>query len=94
MCTLAGPRLVGSEGRPIRVGSHLRLEDSRATTDGWVTSAGRTILDDRPVALALLRGGRARLDAEVAVYDGGRIVTRARVVSPPFVDPRGERMHA
>ncbi len=86
--------LTGSDGRSIRVGSHLRLEDSRATTDGWVTSAGRTILDDRPVALALLRGGRTRLDAEVAVYDGGRIVTRARVVSPPFVDPRGERMHA
>ncbi len=86
--------LTGSDDHSIPIGSHLRLADSREVTDGWVTSTGRTVVDDRPVALALLRGGRARLDAVVTVYDGGRIVTRARVVNPPFYDPAGERMHA
>ena len=45
-----------------------------------------------PIALAMLRGGAQRLGAEVFVYHLGRRVA-ARVVSPPFLDPDGERLH-
>jgi sarcosine oxidase subunit alpha len=76
------------------VGSHLRLQDSAQASDGWITSAGATVLKNERIALALLRGGRARVGAEVDVYDDGAIVTRARVVRPPFYDSSGERMNA
>ncbi len=89
-------QLIGLAGEdlPIPIGSHLRLPDSREVTDGWVTSAATTVLEGRPIALALLRAGRARLGATVDVYDGGRVVTHARVVSPIFYDPAGERINA
>ena len=44
-------------------------------------------------ALAMLRGGRARMGAEVDLYDGGTAIGRARVVNPPFFDPAGDRMN-
>ena len=75
------------------IGSHLRLEGSTEGTDGWVTSAGRSVMIDEPIALAMLRGGRERVGASINVHDGGR-VTRATVVATPFYDPTGERMNA
>jgi sarcosine oxidase, subunit alpha len=84
--------------RPARtsfvVGSHLRTRASTERTDGWITSAGTGVLTHEPIALAMLRGGRACIGAEVDVYDQGVLQTRARVVAPPFVDPAGDRMNA
>jgi len=80
--------------RPFIVGSHLRLDGSMNATDGWITSAGVATVTREPIALALLRAGRQHLGAEINVFDGGRPVARARVVSPPFYDPTGERMNA
>jgi sarcosine oxidase subunit alpha len=77
----------------IVVGSHCRFIGSSEATDGWVTSAGRGVLSGKPIALALLRGGRQRLGAEVSVHDDGQ-VTRAKVVEPLFYDAAGERMNA
>jgi glycine cleavage system aminomethyltransferase T len=56
--------------------------------------AGMTVLTNEPIALAVLRGGRGRIGAEVHVYDGGVVAGRARVVSTPFFDAAGDRMNA
>jgi sarcosine oxidase subunit alpha len=75
------------------IGSHLRVKDSCHATDGWITSAGTTTLTNEPIALAMLRGGRARMGTEVDLYDAGTVIGRARVVNPPFYDVAGERMN-
>ncbi len=85
--------LTGVDATAIPIGSHVRVPDSHEATDGWVTSASTTVMEGQPIALALLRGGRSRMDAVVSMHDGGRVVTRARVVNPPFYDPTGERMN-
>jgi sarcosine oxidase subunit alpha len=76
------------------VGSHLRVPGSVQASDGWITSACTTVLTNRSVGLAMLRGGRAKVGEEVDVYDFGARIGRARIVDPPFVDPSGERMNA
>jgi sarcosine oxidase subunit alpha len=73
-------------------GAHLRLEGTRAGSDGWVTSAALSPTLGTRIALALLRGGRSRIGQSVAVLDLGR-TGRAEVVATPFYDPRGERLH-
>jgi len=77
----------------IVVGSHLRTSGSKEATDGWVTSAGRSVLTAEPIALAMLRAGRQHVGSHVSVHDMDR-VTSAKVVNPPFLDPAGERMNA
>lgn len=85
--------LISVDGTPLPIGGHLRLPEPASATDGWVTSAGRAVLSGEAIGMALLRGGRAKVGAEVTVHDAGR-VTRARVVNPPFHDPAGDRMNA
>lgn len=86
--------LTGEGTAALPVGSHLRFPNSEEPTDGWVTSAGCSSADGKPIALAMLRAGRSQLDRAVDVYDDGRVVTRARVVNPMFYDPAGARMNA
>jgi sarcosine oxidase subunit alpha len=89
-------QLVGlstDRGKQFVIGSHLRVKDSAQATDGWITSAGQIVLTNEPIALAMLRGGRARIGHDVDVYDAGVVVGRARVVTPPFFDSAGERMN-
>jgi sarcosine oxidase subunit alpha len=86
--------LAGEGAAALPVGSHLRLPGSEEATDGWVTSAGTLSADGRPVAMAMLRAGRRQTDKSVTVYDGGRVVTHARVVEPMFYDPSGARTNA
>ena len=88
---LIGVRALGNE--PFIIGSHLRLQGSSSPTDGWITSAGIATLTREPIALALLRSGRHYLGKEVNVFDNGALLGRARVVTPMFYDPTGERMH-
>jgi sarcosine oxidase subunit alpha len=90
-------QLVGLKGEtqaPLVIGSHLRVTESVHPTDGWVTSAGLTVDERQPIALALVRGGRGRLGQSVELYDAGKQVARAKIVSPPFYDPAGDRMNA
>jgi sarcosine oxidase subunit alpha len=47
----------------------------------------------RPIALAMLRGGRARLGEPVTLHAEERTAL-ATVVPTGFYDPAGERMHA
>jgi sarcosine oxidase subunit alpha len=74
-------------------GAHLRLPGTREGSDGWVTSAALSPALGRPIALALLRGGRSRLGEAVFVHDLDRRC-RATVVTTPFFDPEGTRLHA
>jgi hypothetical protein len=42
----------------------------------------------------MLRAGRNQMDQVVTLFDGGRPVTTARVVTPLFYDSAGARMNA
>lgn len=91
------PQLVGLQGTrdtKFVIGSHLRLPGSTEATDGWITSAGTTVADDQPIALAVLRAGRSQVGRDVDVYDLGALTGRACVVNPAFYDAAGERMNA
>jgi len=85
--------LAAKEGAALVAGAHLRLPGTTEGSDGWVTSAAHSPTLERPIALALLRGGRARLGQALAVHDLGR-QGKADVVSPAFYDPEGKRVHA
>jgi uncharacterized protein YijF (DUF1287 family) len=41
------------------------------------SSAGRLTPDDTPIAMALLRAGRAQMDEVITVYDAGKILSTA-----------------
>jgi sarcosine oxidase subunit alpha len=88
-------QLVGlTAEQPLIIGSHLRSKDSSVPTEGWVTSSGMSVESQQPIALALLRQGRARVGTEIDVFDEGARIGRARIVNPPFVDPAGARVNA
>lgn len=94
------PRLVGlmplDTTLPLRAGAHL-LEPNAAATSanalGHVTSAAPSPVLGHGIALALLANGAARTGETVRLYDPVRAGDAlARVVSPVFVDPAGERL--
>jgi sarcosine oxidase subunit alpha len=86
--------LAGAAGSRFIVGSHLRVRGSTNATAGWITSAGIAALSGEPIALAMLRGGRAHIGSDIDVYDSGIQTMRTRVVKPMFFDPAGDRMNA
>ncbi len=61
---------------------------------GWVTSACHSPALGRAIALGMISRGRALIEsaAEVELFHLGQ-TQRARVVSPVFYDPAGERLH-
>lgn len=80
--------------RPIPVGAHLRFTDGTVgLTDGHVTSACVSDTLGRPIALAMVRGGRERMGQTVRVLAPAGAF-QARIVSPLFYDPEGERLNA
>jgi sarcosine oxidase, subunit alpha len=78
------------------VGSHAiaRLGDGKLRSLGWVTTAYHSPALGRSIALAMIERGRAlaAAGAEVELYHLGQ-TSRARVSSPVFYDPSGERLH-
>lgn len=87
--------LVGLHGDDAAVlvpGAHVRLAATTEGSDGWVTSAVLSPALGRPIALALVRGGRARLGEHLSVHDLDR-TTSATIVSAAFYDPSGDRLH-
>jgi sarcosine oxidase subunit alpha len=88
-------QLIGLEGvrEALPVGAHLRLQGSDAPSDGWITSAGPLSTTRAPVGMAMLKAGRSRMGQVVNVFDQGRLITSAKVVSPLFYDPAGARMN-
>ncbi len=88
------PQLVGllSEGAKLPVGAHiLRAGRVPGPIDGHVTSSVHSPALDRPIALGLVHGGRARIGETVDLYDLGARY-RAAIVDPVFFDKTGERL--
>ena len=89
-------RLVGlksADGRtPLPVGGHIAARPPPADAEGHVTSSCFSPALGEPVALAMLRGGQARVGERLRVYHLGRSCD-ALVVPTPFFDPKGERLH-
>ncbi len=80
---------------PPHVGAHAVARTAQGMRSlGWVTSAFFSPALGRSIALGMIERGRALIaaGAEVELYHLGQM-TRARVVSPVFFDPAGERLH-
>jgi sarcosine oxidase subunit alpha len=58
-----------------------------------VTSASHSPALGKTIALALLRGGRARVGEKLVVHDLEK-TSAATIVAPTFLDPEGKRLHA
>jgi sarcosine oxidase subunit alpha len=71
-----------------------RSADGKMRSIGWITTACHSPALGRSIALGMIAGGRARAaqGAVVELYHLGRI-SRARVCSPVFYDPSGDRLH-
>jgi len=96
----ARPILVGLESstaEPIPAGALVFAENAPATGhgEGWVSSSTFSPELSREIALAFVSRGRDRMGEQVDVVDllSEQRVT-ARIVSPHFVDPQGERQNA
>ncbi|HVT35542.1 MAG TPA: glycine cleavage T C-terminal barrel domain-containing protein, partial [Nevskiaceae bacterium] len=75
------------------VGGHLR-GNGAARSQGWVTSSVMSPTLGRPVAMALLENGRARLKETIEVYDAlSASAIAAVVVETAAYDPTGARLH-
>ncbi len=85
--------LTSEDANVLVAGAHLRLPGTTEGSDGWVTSAAMSPALGRPIALALLRGGHARLGETLEIHDLGKRGT-ATVVKSAFFDPEGARLHA
>jgi sarcosine oxidase, subunit alpha len=76
------------------VGAHVVAHHkSRSGSQGYVTSSCASEALGRSVALGLVRAGRHRLNESIHVYGLGR-GWPARIVSPSWYDPNGERLRA
>ncbi len=84
--------LTAADAGALVAGAHLRSQGTQAGSDGWVTSAAMSPTLARPIALAMLRGGRARTGESVTVHDLAHEAT-ATIVSMAFHDPEGKRIH-
>lgn len=88
-------QLVGLEtldgGGAFHTGAHVLAANTRGPTQGWVTSSILSPTLRRPVALALVERGEARIGDEVQVWDLGK-GRAARIVEPRFYDPAGEKL--
>ena len=76
------------------IGGHLVADPkSRLGSHGYVTSSCMSEALGRSVALGLVQAGRSRLGESVQIYSNGRLYP-ARIVSPQWYNPKGERLHA
>lgn len=89
--------LISETDFPLRAGAHLigKYDDRRhGVSEGHVTAGTFSPALDGYIALGLLKGGMDRIGQSVLVADPVRNTEgRARVVSPHFYDPDGEKLH-
>ncbi|MCG7629889.1 sarcosine oxidase subunit alpha family protein [Epibacterium sp. MM17-32] len=96
-----GVRLMGFEALdgepPLPAGSHLFATTATAqgASEGWLSSAAYSPHLGKSIALGFLERGQDRLGEVVTVANPlqGQSL-KARVVSPHFIDPEGERLRA
>lgn len=79
--------------RAIPVGAHIVQATPPSESHGFVTSSCHSVVLGHAIALARLTRGRARLGERVTLFNLGQTM-EAIVTSLPFVDPKGERLHA
>lgn len=79
-------------GAPIVTGSHVIPTSGSRRSLGFVTSSYVSPNLNRPIALALLENGRARMGETVRLFDDG-LVREAEVAAPCAFDPEGDRLH-
>ncbi len=87
---LVGLDPIGSAELPI--GSHLRSPGLSAGSEGYITSSAFSPALGRWVALAMVRGGRARYGEILQVL--GNKARQARIAAPGAYDAAGERLRA
>ena len=76
------------------IGAHVVADPKgRAGSQGYVTSTCMSEALGRGVALGLVEAGRRRLGESVQLYSNGRLYP-ARIVSPHWYDPEGDRLNA
>lgn len=85
--------LTAGDANVLVPGAHLRLPGTSEGSDGWVTSAAMSPALRRPIALALVRGGRTRLGEKLTVHDLEK-TCEATIVDTAFFDPEDKRAHA
>ncbi len=73
-------------------GAQIAAGTPPTATEGHVTSSYWSPELGAPVALAMLARGRERLGEILRVHHLGTVI-EAQVVTAPFVDPKGERLH-
>lgn len=85
---------VGPGEAPLDVGSNIVVTSGviGKTSEGYVTSSVRSPTLTAPAAIGLLRAGRARYGQHVVLLDHLGRERRARIVTPAFYDPTGERL--
>jgi len=78
----------------LSVGAHVVADPkTRRGSHGYVTSSCMSEALGRSVALGLVQAGRSRLGESVHIYCDGKLCP-ARIVSPHWYDPKGERLNA
>lgn len=79
---------------PLETGAHVLAPYARTpgATEGWVTSSVRSPTLNRPVALALIERGEARVGETVQVWNLHR-ARPARIADPRFYDSAGDRLN-
>jgi sarcosine oxidase subunit alpha len=75
---------------PMRAGGHL-VKAAGQPSEGYLTSCAWSPVLRRFIALAMLKAGTGRLGESILIYDNGKF-TPARIVSPCFIDPDGEKL--
>ncbi len=74
------------------VGAQVAMRRLPCETQGWITSSCFSPTLGQPVAMGMLAGGRRRTGERVRLYHLGATI-EADVVTLPFVDPSGDRLH-
>jgi sarcosine oxidase subunit alpha len=74
------------------VGAQIAQVPPPTRTEGHVTSSAMSAELRRPIALAMLARGAARIGERVRVHHLGQII-EADVATAPFIDPKGLRLH-
>jgi sarcosine oxidase subunit alpha len=95
--TLVGVRPTDSKQR-LRAGAHVLAVGAAATAEndeGYVTSVVYSPSVGSWIGLALVKGGLTRVGTRMRAFDPVRNGdVQIELVSPIFVDPKGERLHA
>ena len=81
------------KSRSIPVGAHIVQAAPPSESHGFVTSSCHSVVLGHSIALARLTRGRSRIGERVTLFNLGQTM-EAEVTKLPFVDPKGERLHA